>query len=236
MIKALFILAAISITMGCQSKPKPKIQTPTPVTKDSAVSPIKNGGGLHDPLPLPAPSGPTGVVCLTMNKDFEGRYGTISLPITGKTVEESHYLTQEDQKKVSSISEAITSHIARSKEFYPSSIYNLPWQKQWTPAEGGGLIGVGARTDWRPTVQEEIWQGNMFFKTLPKLGTRFLACNEKAKKCAILHFGYEIGPNKKYGIAGVTTEAYQYLKAGTSEITFKYLVDQTLPFGPVVCE
>jgi hypothetical protein len=183
--------------------------------------------------------------CKTVSKEYEMQYGKITLPATGKIVEESHYLTTSDPNKVKCNDCLIEDHLANScfelkkiglcSDIY--SFYKSKWQKEWTPAEGGGEIGIGATTKWRPTVTDEMWQGNLYFKKLPPLGTKFIFTNVKNSKSVIVHMGYELGPNKKHGIAGLTTEAFRYLQLDqNSLVTIGYIENQEIGLGPINCE
>lgn len=189
------------------------------------------------------------VSCKIAPVTYELQNQKLTLPVIGPVVEESHLVTKTDvfpkgRKFAVSQVENIKAHLQRSCSILKrtfggltdcSSVYHQPWQKEWTPAEGG-KIGQGSVGDLRPLVEEEMWSGNMFWTAAnkPKPGTRFLASYEG--RDVVFVMGYETGPRSDKYIAGLQTEVLYALKANsTSKITISLLEDQTLQLGPVVC-
>lgn len=232
-------LAALSLALlgGCQSTEKPV---------DSVAQEIQNE--IKAVVGLDCTIEPT--------KEVTFNQGTVSLPARGFFVMESHYATREqkfgdgrlfpkDQK------EGIDLHLKQSCEFmkfaFPDlgedcpTIYHEPslekYTTVWTPPEGG-KAGQGAVGNLKPTAEQEIWQGNMYWKgkSKPKPGTRYLICNE-SKTCVVISMGYEIGPGDKKFLGGVTREVHWALGAKNgSLLTLGKLKDQSLPYGPVTCK
>lgn len=179
----------------------------------------------------------------TMGKQtLQLRWGEITLPQTGKWAEESHYITQDEflvsQNFPKTLQENIKFHLIKTRNHIEEKYPNFPFEnlhktrssQLWTPAEGGGNIAQAARGMILPTFEEEIWQGNMMFKKLPKIGTKFMLTDGK-KKC-VIQMGYEIGPSNNYYIGGVTSEVLSYFDAKHgATLTLDYC-DQSLPLGP----
>lgn len=190
------------------------------------------------------------------NRLMKLRSRMLQLPAAGCFVQESHYLTDKDFYLLASrypkdIGEQIYAHIKRSIEFmldnYPNigvpeldplnKIYNNKYKTQWTPSEGG-KIGQAARGDHFPTIEQEIWQGNMMFiyQHMPAPGTKYLITNPSNGLKCVIQMGFEIGPgNEKDFIGGVTTEVHWYLKADNkTQLVIDYCDDQSVKLGPVI--
>jgi len=103
---------------------------------------------------------------------------TIELPVTGRFVQESHYVTNKDKFLAGrlfpiSVTESIDEHLNRSLEIYLkfdktmlfNTLYNNIWKRQWTPSEGGemgqGSVGNIQATELTP--ENELWMMNMMW-------------------------------------------------------------------------
>lgn len=175
---------------------------------------------------------------------------TLSLPVTGKFVEESHYVTTQDKFKNKSWpslkEELIRPHLQRSFQIYKSydprikiqELYGKSWQKEWTPEEGGhfGQGSVGASQLNELSVEMEMWFLTMMWAKgeRPAKGTRFrLSANGKS---VVVQAGYETGPASQKFIGGVTREVHKWLNTSSdSEIAISKLKNQEMPLGPVNC-
>lgn len=170
--------------------------------------------------------------------------GTFSLPRVGLLVEESHYLSKEDvhiESYPSTITSGIEEHLARSCAFLKvpcSAIYRQSWEKVWTPSEGGGNIGGNARAI-RPTMIQELFQGNMMFAKgyLPKPGEKWLVRNHFTGKAVVVSMGYEIGPGSRKFLGGISIESHYFLGSNNeTELEFGKLKDQEMQYGPANCK
>jgi hypothetical protein len=172
-----------------------------------------------------------------------------NFPALGHWATESHYVTTSDtsfQKRYPrSQSEGIASHLSNScrllQRQFPSlsancaEVYHDSWERRWTPSEGG-TIGQGARSKFRPSLTEEMWQGNMMFAGghLPPHGTRYLLRNPSNGRAAVISFGFERGPaNTHRYLGGLSSEAIWYL--GSDRLEVSYLANQHAALGPTHC-
>lgn len=167
---------------------------------------------------------------------------TLTTPITGKFCTEAHYATTSDsfggKLFPSSQSEGITIHLARSAERLnadPNSIYDASYKRVWTPPEGG-KAGQGSVGDLKPSVEEEMWQGNMMWADgyKPRPGTKFLVTNPKNKKACVIQMGYETGPADQKYVGGLVSEVHWYLESNDeTNLILERPVDQTISLGPL---
>lgn len=172
-------------------------------------------------------------------------HGRVYFPAKGKFVQESHYATNMEKFShglfPSSSTEKIDDHIKTSFELLKKqvpnavfeNVYSDRFKREWTPANDGGSneYGQAARGNVRPAPEEEIWQGNMFFKNLPAIGTKFLITAPNGLKC-VIQMGYEIGPGGTTFLGGLTTEVHYYLGTNNDSILTIDTCDQSLPLGP----
>lgn len=174
---------------------------------------------------------------------------TITLPAVGRFVCESHYATTADmfgsRLFPNSVSEEIAEHLHRSivelRKYEPNvattDVFNASWKNQWTPPENG-KAGQGAVGGKKPSVIEEMWQGNMMWASSaakPKPGTKFLV-EANGRKC-VIQMGYETGPGEESFLGGLVPEVHWYLRTNNSSlIKLSYLADQTTPLGPVTAK
>lgn len=176
---------------------------------------------------------------------------TVFLPARGKFVTESHYATTADyfpggRKFPETQSEGISDHLGRSlailhgwfpkvtlDEVYPPS---QSWTRVWTPPENG-KAGQGSVGELKPTITEEIWQGNMMWAAgqKPNAGTKFLIENPANGKSCVIQMGYETGPGSQDFLGGVTREVHWYLGASNStDLILHKVLDEGAALGPVV--
>lgn len=174
-------------------------------------------------------------------------HGPVTLPATGKFVCESHYaikgVTYNGRTFPSSANAQIDSHLNDSisalKKWFPNvtkeEIYNNSWERQWTPANDGGAnndYGQGSLGDDKPSVDEEIWQGNMYFVKNPGKNERFLITNPKNGKKCVIQMAYEQGPGSTAFLGGVVPEVQWCLDADNStQLKLEKVADLT-PLGP----
>lgn len=186
-------------------------------------------------------------------KEVTKNQGTISLPAKGFFVMESHYATRDDKFADKRLfpkdqKEGVKEHMARSCKYLKDNhlavsedcneVYNDKYSTVWTPPENG-KAGQAAVGDLKPTVEQEIWQGNIYWtgKGKPKPGTKYLVCRDGVKKCVVLSMGYEVGPGDKKWLGGVVREVHWVLGAKNGTVlTLGKLKDQSLPYGPVDCK
>jgi hypothetical protein len=176
---------------------------------------------------------------------------TVTLPSQGKFVAESHYVTTkevfEGKTWPSAKDEGIENHLKKAFEAYKKhdpkarfeELYASPWQKEWTPAEGGafGQGSVGDVQLKELSTEMEMWLLTMMWAKgeRPERGTKFLlSANDKS---VVVIAGYETGPASQDFLGGITTEVHHWLNTTSdSEISIALLADQTLPPGPVNCK
>lgn len=175
---------------------------------------------------------------------------TLTLPATGKFVEESHYVTTQDEFSNNAWpltkNERIKAHLARSFKIYKTydpkaetdQLYDQTWQKEWTPEEGGhfgqGSVGLSQLSELSPHM--EMWFLTMMWASgkRPDKGTRFLlSANGRS---VVVQAGYETGPASKKYIGGVTREVHHWLRTSSAdEINIAKLSNQKMVLGPVNC-
>lgn len=177
---------------------------------------------------------------------------TVTLPLSGKFVEESHYATVQDHfpnnpnpNFPSSQTEGIEEHLRSSLTLYQkyrenvdfNTLYKNSWHKVWTPSEGG-QCGQGSVGNLKPTVEEEMWLITMMWASsqeTPQPGTKFLISANN--RYVVVVAGYETGPGSQEFLGGVTREVHAWLGTNnSSKLTLEYLQDQSVPIGPVELE
>jgi hypothetical protein len=117
-----------------------------------------------------------------------------------------------------------------------SKVYNTRYHKEWTPPEHG-KAGQGCVGDKKPSLREEMFSGNMMWRSgkKPSPGTRFLASHNG--KNVVFVMGYECGPSQSKWLGGLQGEVFYLLGASdNSEITITKLKDQSLLPGPITCQ
>jgi len=173
----------------------------------------------------------------------------VTLPKKGRMVLESHLATKSDtfpggRLFPSSNSEKILDHMNRACEHLKKlgvtnclTVFSTQYHKAWTPPEAG-KAGQGSVGNLKPTVEEEMWSGNLYWtsKTKPKPGTKFLA--SRGDRHVVVVMGYETGPKDPKFLGGLQGEVMWWLKANNThgDIQLARLKDQSLTPGPVICE
>lgn len=174
---------------------------------------------------------------------------TVSLPAKGNFCTESHYVTDGVSFKTSTgwpstQTDGMNSHLEEStkvlQQYFPGltkdQVYKQSWMTKWTPAEGGGNIGQGSISR-KPSILEEMFQGNMMFASgqKPSPGTRFLVTNEANGKKCVIQMGFETGPGAEKYLGGLTTEVHFVLGSDDSTVlTLEKLKDESAQLGLVV--
>lgn len=175
----------------------------------------------------------------------------IELPAVGKFVEESHYLTAGEKftnkQWPSGKRDKIQAHLKKSfkayKKYDPtvkfSDLYSQPWQREWTPSEGGhfgqGSVGEIQRSEL--STQMEMWFLTMMWAKgeRPARGTKFLLTANG--KNVVVIAGYETGPSGQQYLGGVTREVHYWLSTSSKDfIKVQLLENQTLTPGPLKCQ
>lgn len=196
------------------------------------------------------------VNCTTVKETVRLRWGETSFPSTGKFVVESHYATEEETfENAAAFPKTMTDEIARHLDLSCAllhsafgftgncaDIYRASYERVWTPAEGGGVAGQAARSQLKPSLEQELWQGNLMYASIhdmPAPGTKYIATNTKNGKSVVVSMGFEIGPAQRTFLGGLVTEVQYFLgtlQDDSSKVTLGRAQDQSLPYGPIVCE
>ena len=157
-------------------------------------------------------------------------------PATGPVVKEAHLVTVEDDFGggwPGSFSDHIARHYALSEA---ASGYAMDRGEPWAPSgEGGSQYGQSAFGDPLP-VLDEAWYVNMYWRHKPDPGTRMLIRNPANGRAVVASAGYETGPGSNSEIGGVTEEIHDALGTDHDDtLLLGFLVDQSLPLGPIDC-
>lgn len=157
-------------------------------------------------------------------------------PATGPVVREAHLVTVADDFGggwPGGFTEGIEAHYALSEA---ATGYHMDRGEPWAPAgEGGSEFGQGSFGDPLP-VEDEAFYVNMYWRRPPPPGTRVLVRNPATGTAVVAAGGYETGPGNNAHIGGVTEEIHHHLGTGhLSVLQLGFLVDQTLPLGPIDC-
>jgi hypothetical protein len=157
-------------------------------------------------------------------------------PATGPVVREAHLVTVADDFGggwPGSFTEGIEAHYALSEA---ATGYHMDRGEPWAPAgEGGSEFGQGSFGGPLP-VEDEAFYVNMYWRRPPPPGSRLLIRNPETGAAVVAAGGYETGPGNNAHIGGVTEEIHHALGTGhLSTLQLGFLVDQTLPLGPIDC-
>ncbi len=178
------------------------------------------------------------VDCSVRDEDIEliNRTTPLHLPAIGPVVLEAHLVTDEETFTTTwptSFTDGIDRHYQLSES---RTGFVMARDQPWAPAgEGGSMYGQGS-SPMRPPVLAEAFYVNMYWRRRPTEGTRMIVRNPADGRAVVCAAGYETGPGSNTAIAGVTEETHHHL--GTthrSDLTVGFAVDQTLPYGPVLC-
>ena len=176
--------------------------------------------------------------CTVREEDIEliNRTTPLHLPATGPVVLEAHLVTDEETFATTwptSFTDGIDRHYMLSES---RTSFVMARDQPWAPAgEGGSMYGQGS-SPMRPPVLAEAFYVNMYWRRRPTEGTRMIVRNPTDGRAVVCAAGYETGPGSNTAIGGVTEETHHHL--GTthrSDLTVGFAVDQTLPYGPVLC-
>lgn len=189
---------------------------------------------------------------LTLNHAFRTEWSrTVTLPASGRFVEESHFVTTQDifpngRLFANTVTEGIDAHMQRSLVLYKqydatktfAQLFQFSYQKQWTPAESGsiGQGSIGNSQTQTLTPEKEMWFMNMMWApgTRPAIDTKFLV-SANGKKIVVVA-GYETGPRSQTFLGGLTPETHAWLGTNNNSIiTVSYLKNQATPVGPIDC-
>jgi hypothetical protein len=185
--------------------------------------------------------------CEMVQLDVETvRQGVVKTPATGLIVEESHYVTKEDDMSgyPKTDSSGITKHLELSKAYLMNNYAKAPsyaskWERVWTPSESGN-IGQGARGNLKPPLEHELFQANMYFKqsSFPPIGEKWIIKNAANNKAVVVSMGWELGPSGQKFIAGTSVETHFFLGSDNdSQLTIGKLKNQeNVKYGPIECK
>ncbi len=163
----------------------------------------------------------------------------LQTPVTGPVVKEAHLVTVADDfggDWPTSFTDGIVAHYALSAD---ASDYDMARTEPWAPAgEGGSEFGQGSTGSPLPVV-DEAWYVNMYWasSTRPARGTRMIITNPQNGRTVVASAGWETGPGSSSRAGGASEEIHHALGTGHGDtLRFAFAIDQTLPFGPIVCE
>lgn len=181
--------------------------------------------------------------CLSKRVKIDLRDGrTIELPIMGRAVVESHWVSTADlfTRGVYPVHEEhrIDEHLKMSCNILGKSdcsdVYNAPFKRKWTPPEGGGWWGQGSRGFYRPSIEQETWGATLNMKKNFAPNTRLLV--HYGNRSLVVSVGHEIGPASSKYVMGMSSESHWYLGTNNeSFIELEYPINQDLPLGPIKC-
>lgn len=166
---------------------------------------------------------------------------TVTLPGSGLFVLESHLATTEDifpngRAFPGESAEGIENHLAHSSKLAglsQATLYPTRYHREWTPPEGG-LYGQGSVGALKPTPEEEMNSGNMFWSGKPP-GDKWLVTY--AGRSVVVLMKFETGPRDPAYLGGLQSEVFAELGASdTSKISIGRLKNQSLPLGKVECK
>lgn len=177
-----------------------------------------------------------GVDCFEREQDG-ATWRFLRTPAYGPVVHEAHLVTTGEDFPgngwPTSARDQIDRHYALSQA---ATGYVMDRATDWAPfGEGGSQWGQGAVGAKLP-VLDEAWYVNMYWKDRPAAGTRLLVLNPDNGRAVVAAGGYETGPGSNTAIGGAVEEIHHHLGTDHRDpLVMGYLVDQTLPLGPVTC-
>jgi hypothetical protein len=161
----------------------------------------------------------------------------LAMPATGPIVMEAHLVTQaEPPPYPMTATEELAAHYALSQT---TTGFVMARSQVWAPLEGGSHYGAGIGSPTDFPVAHEAWYVNMYWtaQARPKKGTRMILRDPNGARAVVVAAGYETGPGNLAHIGGTPEETHFYM--GTTHLSpmkIGIATDQSLPFGPRVCE
>ena len=157
------------------------------------------------------------------------------MPAFGKVAQEAHLVTLEEFTDSSwplSGTDGIPEHYLLSEAV---SGYEMSRTQPWAPeGEGGSEWGQGSTS--RPPASDEAWYVNMYWRNRPERGTKMLLYNPFNQQSVVTAGGYETGPGSADFIGGACEEIHHALDSNHgSSLVMGFLVNQSLPLGPIDC-
>ncbi|MCB9734342.1 MAG: hypothetical protein H6745_17260 [Deltaproteobacteria bacterium] len=172
-----------------------------------------------------------GVDCF---EDGGQRY--LHTPSIGPVVKEAHLVTPDEAFAGNGWPTAARDQIDRHYALSEAATgYHATRTEPWAPfGEGGSQWGQGA--GGKPPLAAESWYVNMYWRDRPAAGYRLLVLNPANGRAVVAAGGYETGPGSNTAIGGVAEEVHDHLGTGhRDELVLGFLVDQSLPWGPIDC-
>ena len=245
-----FILILCALFIGCASP-----QVLTEPTKEK-------------PLEVPVVKEPEAVKAETVNpcevvaSKETLRDGVFTTPISGKSLIESHLITETDvvkRTKVKSATSGIAEHLKQTCDLLKAygvsasdcaKIHAPKYSKVWSGTDGhGDNLGVPNRfylegSRFKLDLPSEVFMFNMDWfnplvngkvtTTMPPQGAKYLLC--KGSLCVVAAAGIESGPRIAHARVGTTPEVGYFLKlTNPDRVTVKGRVKDSVPLGPVFC-
>jgi hypothetical protein len=162
----------------------------------------------------------------------------LAMPATGPMVMEAHLVTEaEPPPYPSTETEHLDAHYAISQAKTGLVMHR---RQPWAPLEGGTFYGCGIGDPKQFPVEAEGWYVNMYWtsKARPAAGARMIARDPNGgKRAVVVAAGYETGPGDLSYVGGTPEETHFYM--GTdhgSPMQLGIATDQSLPYGPRVCD
>lgn len=159
----------------------------------------------------------------------------LTMPATGAVVLEAHLVTTAERTDggwPSAASDGLAAHYALSEA---QTGYVMRRDQVWAPfGEGGSQWGQGSTV--KPPPLAEGWYVNMYWRNRPPAGRRMIIRQPQGRLAVVAAAGYETGPGSPTAIGGATEEIHDFLGTRHRDtLTMGFAVDDTLPYGPVLC-
>lgn len=162
---------------------------------------------------------------------------SLKMPATGPMVMEAHLVSQDEPPPYPKTStDKLKNHYEISQK---KTGFVMHRTQSWAPLEGGTFYGAGIGSPKLFPLLHEGWYVNMYWQKVsrPARGTRMILRIPGTNRAVVVAAGYETGPGNLANIGGTTEETHFYLKTiHKSKMTLGIAKDQTLPYGPRVCQ